>query len=196
MASPFSFFNRNKARIYTPGFYQQVRPELSVEIIHQLFAKVSGQPLLNQLQYIDIKTSLPDDLLIKADRMTMGNSMELRVPFLDHELLEFAARLPPDYRVKGLQTKRILKEAFGRHIPQEIIRRKKAGFPIPIATWVQGELKDQVRQVLLSKKALDRGYLPEERHRAPAGPRRPGEASGQRDFRPVDLRITNCRVCR
>ncbi len=159
VASPFSFFNRNKASIYTPGFYQQVRPELSVEIIHQLFAKVSGQPLLNQLQYIDIKTSLPDDLLIKADRMTMGNSMELRVPFLDHELLEFAASLPPDYRVKGLQTKRILKEAFGRHIPQEIIRRKKAGFPIPIATWVQGELKDQVRQVLLSKKALDRGYF-------------------------------------
>ena len=92
----------------------------------------------------------------------MGNSLELRVPFLDHRLLEFAVNLPPAYRVKGLETKRILKEAFAGHIPQEIIRRKKAGFPIPINTWLQGQLKDQVRQVLLSKKALGRGYFRKE----------------------------------
>ena len=94
--------------------------------------------------------------------MTMGNSLELRVPFLDHRLLEFAVNLPPAYRVKGLETKRILKEAFAGHIPQEIIRRKKAGFPIPINTWLQGQLKDQVRQVLLSKKELGRGYFRKE----------------------------------
>jgi asparagine synthase (glutamine-hydrolysing) len=158
-ASPFSFFKRNKETLYTPGFYAAVRPEVSVEIINSLFHNVSGQPLLNQLQYIDIKSPLPDDLLIKADRMTMGNSLELRVPFLDHELLEFAASLPPDYRVKGFKTKRILKEAFGRRIPKEIIRRKKAGFPIPIESWIQRELKDKVRQILLSKKSLDRGYF-------------------------------------
>ncbi len=158
-ASPFSFFNRNKEVLYTPGFYSAVRPKLSAEIIRTLFHNVRGQPLLNQMQYIDIKTLLPDDLLIKADRMTMGNSLELRVPFLDHELLEFAASLPPDYRVKGLKTKRILKEAFAKDIPKEIIRRKKAGFPIPIERWIQGELKDQVGEVLLSKRALDRGYF-------------------------------------
>jgi asparagine synthase (glutamine-hydrolysing) len=158
-SSPFSFFNRNKEVLYTPSLYAAVRPKLSVEIIRNLFHSVGGQPLLNQLQYIDIKTLLPDDLLIKADRITMGNSLELRVPFLDHELLEFAASLPPEYRVKGFKTKRILKKAFGQRIPKEIIRRKKAGFPIPIERWIQGELKDEVREVLLSKKSLDRGYF-------------------------------------
>ncbi len=111
------------------------------------------------MQYIDTNTSLPDDLLIKADRITMGNSLELRVPFLDHRLLEFAASLPPEYRVKGLATKRILKEAFGKRIPREIIRRKKAGFPIPIERWTQHELKHSVRDVLLSSQALGRGYF-------------------------------------
>jgi asparagine synthase (glutamine-hydrolysing) len=158
-SSPFSFFNRNKKALYTPSLYTAVSRDRSVQIIRDLFHNVSGQPLLNRLQYIDIKTLLPDDLLIKADRITMGNSLELRVPFLDHELLEFAASLPPDYRVKGLKTKRILKKAFGERIPKEIIRRKKAGFPIPIERWIQHELKDQVRQILLSKKSLDRGYF-------------------------------------
>ena len=159
VAGPFSYFNRNKDSIYTPEFRRMVRPASSVEIIRRFFGDVSNQPLLNQLQYIDTKTSLPDDLLIKADRMTMGNSLELRVPLLDHKMLEFAASLPPDYRVKGLATKRILKKAFAGRIPAEILRRKKAGFPIPIERWTQRELRDQVRDVLLSKKALDRGYF-------------------------------------
>jgi asparagine synthase (glutamine-hydrolysing) len=111
------------------------------------------------MQYLDTKTTLPDDLLVKADRITMCNSLELRVPFLDHVMLEFAAGLPTSYKVKGLATKRILKHAFGNRIPQEIIRRKKAGFPIPIQRWVQNELRGQVHDVLLSKKSLDRGYF-------------------------------------
>lgn len=159
VASPFSYFNQNKAGLYTAGFRASINPERSLDAIRELFSRVKDQPLLNQMQYIDTKTTLPDDLLVKADRITMGNSLELRVPFLDHVLLEFAATLPPDYRVKGLATKRILKQAFGKRIPMEIIKRKKAGFPIPIAQWCQKELRDPVRQVLLGQKALDRGYF-------------------------------------
>ena len=158
-ASPFSYSNRNKSELYTPGFRSAVSGERSIDCIRNLFRQVQDQPLLNQMQYIDTKTSLPDDLLVKADRMTMANSLELRVPFLDHLLLEYAAGLPPAYKVRGFTTKRILKEAFGNRIPQEIIRRKKAGFPIPIERWVQHELKDQVRQVLLSQKCVDRGFF-------------------------------------
>jgi asparagine synthase (glutamine-hydrolysing) len=77
-------------------------------------------------------------------------------------VLEFAASLPPDYRVKGAMTKRILKDAFRKRIPKEIIKRKKAGFPIPIERWIQNELREEVRQVLLSKRCLDRGYFRKE----------------------------------
>jgi asparagine synthase (glutamine-hydrolysing) len=78
---------------------------------------------------VDTKSWLPDDLLIKADKITMGNSLELRVPLLDHEVMEFAARLPSCYKVSGLETKRILKRAFRGLVPREILDRKKTGFP-------------------------------------------------------------------
>jgi asparagine synthase (glutamine-hydrolysing) len=159
VASPYSYFNQVKAELYTSEFQKSVCPDRSVEIIHSFFRQVQDQPVLNQMQYLDIKTTLPDDLLVKADRMTMCNSLELRVPFLDHVLLEFAATLPIGYKVKGLATKRILKHAFGQRIPTEIIRRKKAGFPIPIQRWVQNELRQQVNEVLLSRKSLERGYF-------------------------------------
>jgi asparagine synthase (glutamine-hydrolysing) len=162
VASPFSYFCRSKAELYTAGFRAAVKPEVSIEIIRTLFRQVEGRPLLDQMQYLDTKTSLADDLLVKADRITMGNSLELRVPFLDHVLLEFAASLPPAFKVNGLKTKRILKEAFGNKIPKEILERKKVGFPIPIARWVQTELRGQVHEVLLSQKSLGRGYFRKE----------------------------------
>jgi asparagine synthase (glutamine-hydrolysing) len=159
VASPFSYFNRAKDSLYTSEFATTINPELSLEPIRRLFRQISDQPVLNQMQYLDTKTTLPDDLLVKADRITMASSLELRVPFLDHVLLEFAGSLPIEYKVKNLATKRILKHAFGKRIPQEIIRRKKAGFPIPMAQWMKKELRQQVRDVLLSKKALGRGYF-------------------------------------
>jgi asparagine synthase (glutamine-hydrolysing) len=159
VASPFSYFNRSKGELYTPGFQEAVRPDRSIDLIRSLFRRVEDEPVLNQMQYIDTKTSLPDDLLIKADRITMGNSMELRVPFLDHEILEFAASLPTEYRVRGFKTKRILKEAFGKRIPKEIIQRKKAGFPLPIEKWTRNELREQVRDVLMDQRCLGRGYF-------------------------------------
>jgi asparagine synthase (glutamine-hydrolysing) len=161
-ASPFSFFNRNKKELYASGFYETIDLSRSIDRVRSLFGQIKGQPLLNQMQYIDIKTSLPNDLLIKADRMTMRNSLELRVPFLDHLVLEFAARLPASYRVKRFLTKRILKQAFWDRIPKEIIKRKKAGFPLPLETWIRKDLRDQVRDILLSRRCLERGYFRKE----------------------------------
>ena len=158
-ASPFSFFNRNKEIFYSPGFRETVNEGLSLQIIRELFGRVRSEPALNQMQYVDVKTSLPDDLLVKADKMTMANSLELRVPFLDHVVMEFAASLPPSYRVKGLATKRVLKQAFQTRIPKEIIKRKKAGFPIPIETWMRYDLSGPVREILLSRACIDRGYF-------------------------------------
>ena len=79
--------------------------------------------------YVDTKTSLPDDLLLKADKMTMANSIELRVPFLDHKLLEFAASLPENLKVRGLTTKYLAKRALSSRIPEPILKRRESGFP-------------------------------------------------------------------
>jgi asparagine synthase (glutamine-hydrolysing) len=158
-ASPFSFFNRSKSALYTADFEESICRKRSIEVTEMLFRRVRAEPLLDQMQYIDLKTSLPDDLLIKADRMTMANSLELRVPFLDHKVLEFAATLPARYRVKGMGTKLVLKRAFRNQIPDQIIRRRKAGFPLPINTWIRHDLRANVREILMDGKSLARGYF-------------------------------------
>ena len=109
--------------------------------------------------YVDTKSWLPDDLLIKADKITMGNSLELRVPLLDHTVLEFAARLPSNYKVRGLETKRVLKRAFQGVVPQEILDRKKTGFPVPYERWLRKELRSFVRETVCSARAMARGYF-------------------------------------
>ena len=109
--------------------------------------------------YADTKTWLPDDLLVKADKITMANSLELRVPLLDHKVLEFAASLPADYKVRGGETKRALKAAFSRKVPEEILTRKKAGFPVPYDNWLRNDLAGYARETLLSDRARSRGYF-------------------------------------
>jgi len=109
--------------------------------------------------YIDTKTWLPDDLLIKADKMTMANSLELRVPLLDHRLLEFAAALPPHYKLKGFTLKYIWKKALSKRVPEAILKRKKAGFPVPYESWLRNEFRDDIRGILTDRKTLQRGYF-------------------------------------
>ena len=121
--------------------------------------RVPGAGLLDRALYTDTATWLPDDLLVKADKITMANSVELRVPLLDHHLLEFAASLPTGYKVSGGETKRVLKAAFARELPDAILSRKKAGFPVPYGNWLRGPLAGRVRDVLLSDRARSRGYF-------------------------------------
>jgi asparagine synthase (glutamine-hydrolysing) len=127
--------------------------------IQRLTDGMEGEPLLDQMLYIDTKTWLPDDLLVKADKITMANSLELRVPLLDHKILEFAASLPAEHKVRGKETKRALKAAFSKALPPEILTRKKAGFPVPYNGWLRGELSAGAREMLLSERARSRGYF-------------------------------------
>ena len=158
-SSPFAYFAKARARLYTENMRSGVDPDDAAKFVRSLFGRVQGQAILNQMLYVDTKTWLPDDLLVKADKMTMASSVELRVPFLDHEILEFAASLPPDYKVSGWETKRILKSAFADEIPAPILKRRKAGFPVPIESWIEGDLKDFVHDHLLSERSLSRGYF-------------------------------------
>ena len=114
---------------------------------------------LDAMLYIDTKTWLPDDLLIKADKMTMANSVELRVPLLDHKILEFAAALPPTIKVRGFNTKYLLKKVLRNRVPKPILDRPKAGFPVPYESWLQKDLRGWVRDILLDRKTTNRGYF-------------------------------------
>jgi asparagine synthase (glutamine-hydrolysing) len=159
VSSPFSFFNFNRGDFCTPEFLASADMAGSHDFVQRLFGKVSGQSVLNQMLYVDTKTWLPDDLLVKADKMTMANSLELRVPLLDHEVLEFAAKLPDYYKVKGMATKRVLKKAFENRIPREVIERRKTGLPVPLKQWMKSDLADYTRDMLLDPVAVNRGYF-------------------------------------
>ena len=145
--------------VYSSGFLQTIDREQSVRPVRTLQARVQNQNPLDAMLYIDTKTWLPDDLLIKADKMTMANSIELRVPLLDHKVLEFAASLPPSFKLRGATTKFILKKALTPRIPKQIRDRKKAGFPVPYETWLRRDLKDMVWGVLTDPQTINRGYF-------------------------------------
>ncbi len=158
-SDPTSFFNRNAGQLFTPGFLASTANDTAAATMAGLLRPTRDWPLLDQMLYADTKTWLPDDLLIKADKITMANSLELRVPLLDHQVLEFAASLPSDYKVRGRETKRALKAAFAKELPTEVINRKKAGFPVPYAGWMRKELRGKVEEILLSDQTTRRGYF-------------------------------------
>jgi asparagine synthase (glutamine-hydrolysing) len=133
--------------------------EYSLEPVRKLFAKVADCTVLDQMLYVDTKTWLPDDLLLKADKMTMANSVELRVPLLDHKILEFAASLPARHKIRGFKTKYIAKSVLSKRVPAQILRRKKAGFPIPYESWLRNELRGWMQDILLDSKTTNRGYF-------------------------------------
>ncbi len=113
---------------------------------------------LDRFLYCDIHTRLVDDILVKGDRMSMGASIEARVPFLDHKLAEFAARLPQHLKVSGMRSKIVLKRLAERYIPRETIYRRKVGFTVPLTRWFAGPWRGLITDVLLSDRCLDRGY--------------------------------------
>jgi asparagine synthase (glutamine-hydrolysing) len=123
------------------------------------YEKVQNAGRLNQMLFVDTKVWLPDDLLVKADKMTMANSQELRTPFLDHVLMEYAASLPMSLKLRGGVGKYLLKTAMKGILPDEIINRSKRGFPTPTKQWFAGDLNRQTRETLLDRDAAVRRYF-------------------------------------
>jgi asparagine synthase (glutamine-hydrolysing) len=132
---------------------------LLAETFRDYYSRVGPARNLNKMLYVDTHTWLPDDLLVKADKMTMAASVELRVPFLDHRLVEFAARLPVSYKLRRGQTKYLLKKVMERYLPPEVIYRSKKGFPVPIAQWFRNGLHELASDTLLSPHAKVGAYL-------------------------------------
>ena len=114
--------------------------------------------MLDRLLYTDLKTYLVE-LLMKQDQMSMAASIESRVPFLDHKLVEYAATLPDEWKLNGWTTKRVLRESMKGLLPDSILNRPKMGFPVPFAHWTRGAWNGVAREVLLDRRSRERGLI-------------------------------------
>lgn len=115
------------------------------------YAAADGPDHLAKILYTDLKTYLPGGILVKVDRMSMANSLEVRAPLLDKNTIEFAATVPSTLKFKNGEKKHILKEAFKRFLPDDVLYRKKMGFSVPLASWFRGEIKELAEQYLLKQ---------------------------------------------
>jgi asparagine synthase (glutamine-hydrolysing) len=131
-------------------------------ITDELFSLVKGQHPTHQMQYIDIHTWLPGDILLKADRMMKANLLELRTPFLDKEVFEVARRIPVDYKITDGTTKAIFRKAAQEFVPPHVVNRRKLGFPVPIRKWLQEELVEWAKDVIRESQTeyiLNKSYV-------------------------------------
>jgi len=143
--------------LLTPEFAREAAPGTAYKNVLDYWDHSSGE-MLQRLLYTDVKTYLVE-LLMKQDNMSMAASIESRVPFLDHVLVEFATRIPREVQVHGLAGKRILKKAVEDLLPHSILYRPKLGFPTPWSGWLAGPRLETIRGTLLEPRSLNRGYF-------------------------------------
>ncbi|MGZ5260744.1 MAG: asparagine synthase-related protein, partial [Burkholderiales bacterium] len=118
-----------------------------------------GLDALDRCVAIDFGSYLPDDILVKLDRMAMANSLEGRAPFLDPRVVEFAVRLPPEMRIQGGRGKHLLRRAAARWLPPDVLQKPKQGFGIPLGTWFRGPLRGLMADILGSRSFGERGLM-------------------------------------
>jgi asparagine synthase (glutamine-hydrolysing) len=137
-----------RRRLFSREFSRELQGYNAVEVLRRHVAKCTSADPLSRIQYADFKTYLPGDILTKVDRASMAASLEVRVPLLDHTLVEWAARLPAQLKLRGHEGKHIFKSALAGRLPKEILYRPKQGFVVPLAKWFRGPLRQRVRQSL------------------------------------------------
>ncbi|HVQ36768.1 MAG TPA: asparagine synthase (glutamine-hydrolyzing) [Pyrinomonadaceae bacterium] len=156
-----SIFTRlNKPSLYTSDFRHRLGATDAAARFREYAQLSRSGDALDPLLYLDSKTYLPGDILTKVDRMSMAASLEVRVPLLDHKLIEFVCtRIPASMKMKGLETKHIFKRAVRDLVPAEILNRSKQGFGVPIEQWINDQLRDRVRGTLTEPRTQQRGYI-------------------------------------
>jgi len=154
-----SFSREERDSLFSPEFLAQVDVAHPARVFEHYLEKVRDRSPLKRMLYADLKVWLPDNLLLRGDQMTMAASIEERVPFLDHKLVELAARVPTRLLTRGFRTKVLLKQALRPYLPVEAIRRRKVGFAVPVGDWFRKPLKSLVADLVLSPEARTRGYF-------------------------------------
>ncbi|HMO80748.1 MAG TPA: asparagine synthase (glutamine-hydrolyzing) [Pyrinomonadaceae bacterium] len=153
------FHGEEKQRLLTKEFSSRVISANAAGFLEYWFDRANGSGLLDAALLVDQMTYLPNDLLVKVDIASMANSLEARSPFLDHNVIEFAASLPEELKLRRLKPKSLLKKLAAGLVPREVVYRRKMGFGVPISDWFREELSDYIRELLLSKRVLERGMI-------------------------------------
>jgi asparagine synthase (glutamine-hydrolysing) len=153
------FTEEEKRSLYSTGLRESASEFDAYREHQKYFDRVAGEDFINQMLYIDLKTFLPCLNLTYTDKTSMAESIEVRVPLLDHELVELAARIPARLKLKGLTGKYILKRAARKWLPREIINRRKTGFSAPVRAWLVGDLRGTVEEMLSEENIRRRGYF-------------------------------------
>jgi asparagine synthase (glutamine-hydrolysing) len=153
----FCFTKDLKRFVYSPSFRNQLKESCADQVFLQAFP-ATGESL-NRLQAFDLGSYLPEDILMKVDRMSMAHSLEVRTPLLDYRVVEFAASLPPAWKLGAGGGKLIFKDAVRCMLPAEVLQRSKMGFTVPLASWFRGEWRGVAEKVFFQGSFLDRGYF-------------------------------------
>lgn len=150
-------------RLRQPLFSAQFRSQLqgyhAAEVLRRHALTAPTEHPLSLVQYLDMKTYLPGDILTKVDRASMAHALEVRVPLLDHTLVEWISGLPPEYKLHGREGKYLFKRGLEPYLSEDILYRPKMGFSVPLAKWFRGPLRDKIREAVLGPVMADSGYF-------------------------------------
>jgi asparagine synthase (glutamine-hydrolysing) len=145
--------------LYSPEFRASVGGHAAEHFLAERFAEVAGCDPLDQACYVDLHSFLPHNVLQYGDRMSMAHALELRLPFTDHRLVEFALHLPSNQKLHGNETKRLLRSAMRRLLPEKTLRRSKLGLNPPLGRWLRRELAPLMDSYLSPEAVLRRGWF-------------------------------------
>ena len=158
-ASRSQYSPLEKENIYSPEFKARLDSEKTDSFMNDYITRSENWNALEKFLYFDLKTYMADGILVKVDRMSMANSLEVRGPLLDYRISEFAASLHPSLKLKGLTTKYVLKKALKDVLPKDILYRKKQGFSVPLDKWFKGELAGYASSLLLDNNSTVQRYF-------------------------------------
>jgi len=149
-----------KQQLYTNDFLELTSSYNSINVLETDFARSHGCPnIIDKVMNLDVHRYLQDDILVKIDRASMCSSLEVRSPFLDHRVIEFASSLPLEYKIQGRVGKRILKDTFKDFLPPQHTQAAKKGFAVPLGQWFRGPMKDMAHDLLLDNSAKQRNIF-------------------------------------
>ena len=151
--------DRVRAQLFSDGFKRSLQGYGAIEVMRAHAANSPTDDPLSLIQYVDMKTWLPGDILTKVDRASMAHALEVRVPLLDHEFVEWASGVPSSLKLRGQEGKYLFKKSLEPHLSHDILYRDKMGFSIPLASWFRGPLRERVRTALLGPTLAGTGIF-------------------------------------
>ena len=148
-----------RRKLFSPRLRQELQGYHAKEELERHFAAAPAENPLSRVQYVDLKTYLPGDILTKVDRASMANSLETRAPLLDHNFAEWTAGIPASLKLRNGEGKYVFKRALESRLPHDILYRPKQGFNVPLAAWFRGPLRDRVRSALTGPHLAETGWF-------------------------------------